>query len=137
VSEEQLCDRGITFQWEDDGSLSFWKQLPGVTRHPQTGQLLYFNQINSQGQHRVSIGDERADLMEAVYGNSVPRPYSVAFSDGDLTEAEFMAIHEELEHRKVSFGWQAGDVMLLENKLTAHGRHSFSGHREVQVILFE
>jgi alpha-ketoglutarate-dependent taurine dioxygenase len=31
----------------------------------------------------------------------------------------------------VSFPWRRGDVMLLENMLTAHGRTPFSGPRKV------
>jgi hypothetical protein len=46
-----------------------------------------------------------------------------------------MTIHNELERRKVAFPWQAGDVMILENKFTAHGRHPYEGHRDIQVML--
>ena len=61
-----------------------------------------------------------------------------AFGSGDpLSEAQFMAIHQELERRKVTFAWAPGDVMLLENQLTCHGRHPYTGEREVEVMLFE
>jgi alpha-ketoglutarate-dependent taurine dioxygenase len=42
-----------------------------------------------------------------------------------------------LERRRVDFDWQAGDVLLLENKFTAHGRTAFQGPRDIQVMLFE
>jgi alpha-ketoglutarate-dependent taurine dioxygenase len=136
--EDQLQARGVTVRWEPDGGLTFWTELPGVTTHPVTGDLLFFNQLNSQCQHRVSIGDERADLLEAAYGKRVPRPFSVAFGTGEpLTEDEFMAIHDELERRKVVFRWQAGDFVIVDNKLTGHGRHRYSGPRDVQVMLLE
>jgi alpha-ketoglutarate-dependent taurine dioxygenase len=36
----------------------------------------------------------------------------------------------------VSFPWQAGDAMFVDNFLVAHGRAPFTGDREVQVALF-
>ena len=35
----------------------------------------------------------------------------------------------------VRFPWSHGDVMLLDNFLTAHGRNSYTGKRDVQVAL--
>jgi alpha-ketoglutarate-dependent taurine dioxygenase len=136
--EAQLAERGVGFQWEDDDGLTFWTELPGVTTHPVTGDVLYFNQMNSQIQHRLSVGEARAALLDAAYGARVRRPYSVAFGNGEpLTEDEFMAIHEAFERRKVVFQWQAGDFVIVENKLTGHGRHPYSGPRDVQVMLLE
>ncbi|MGE1070901.1 TauD/TfdA family dioxygenase [Pantoea agglomerans] len=37
----------------------------------------------------------------------------------------------------MQFDWRAGDVMLVENRITAHGRRPFNGPRDVQVMLFE
>ena len=136
--ETQLAERGVGFRWEPDGGLTFWTELPGVTTHPVTGEQLFFNQMNSQIQHRLSVGEARAAVLDAAYGKDTPRPYSVAFGTGEpLSEDEFMDIHQEFERRKVVFSWRAGDFVIVENKLTAHGRHPFSGPRDVQVMLLE
>ena len=136
--EALLAERGAQFEWHADGSLSFWTRVPGVTTHPVTGELLYFNQMNSQVQHRLTIGEHRAAAIDAAYGTTTPRAYSVRFSNGEaLSEAEFLAIHATFERRKLAFAWQAGDVMLLENRLTAHGRNPFTGQRDVQVMLIQ
>jgi hypothetical protein len=47
-----------------------------------------------------------------------------------------LAIRDLFERRKRAFAWQAGDVMLLENKFTGHGRHAYTGVRDVQVMIF-
>jgi alpha-ketoglutarate-dependent taurine dioxygenase len=134
--EAKLAERGVSFRWEDDGALTFWTHLPGVVAHPATGEALFFNQLIAQAEHRVSAGDARADLLDRAYGKTTPRSYFTAFGDGaQPTEAEFQAIHGEFERRKVAFAWQAGDVMLVENRLTSHGRHPYRGPRDVQVML--
>lgn len=138
VIEGLLRERGGQFTWHDDDSLTFWTRVPGITTHPVTGDRLYFNQMNSQVQHRLTVGEERAAQIDAAYGTNTPRAYSVRFSNGQpLSEDEFLAIYEEFERRKIAFAWAAGDMMLVENRLTAHGRNPFTGARDVQVMLFQ
>jgi alpha-ketoglutarate-dependent taurine dioxygenase len=132
----QLAERGIHHEWDEDRNLRFWTHRPGVIDH--IGQRLFFNQIYAQTPHRLCVGEAYPALMDAAYGVTVPRPYFVSLGDGkQLTEEEFFAIHDELERRRVDFDWQAGDVLLLENKLTGHGRTPFHGARDIQVMLFE
>ena len=138
IIEGLLAERGASFTWHDDASLSFWTRVPATTTHPVTGDVLYFNQMNSQIQHRLTIGEARAAQIDKAYGSHTPRAYSVRFSNGEeLSEEEFLAIHAAFEARKIAFGWQAGDMMLVENRLTAHGRNPFTGERDVQVMLFQ
>jgi alpha-ketoglutarate-dependent taurine dioxygenase len=138
VVAAQLAERGVSFEWLDDGSLNLWTRLPGVTTHPATGDLLFFNQLHAQLQHRYLIGEARAALMDAAYRPDLPRPYTVTFGDGTaITDAEYFAIQDELEGRLTRFSWRSGDVMLLDNKLTAHGRKPYKGERDVQVMLLD
>ncbi len=130
----QLRERGADFRWEDDGSLTFWTELPGITYHPVTGERLFFNQMIAQTKHRVMFGGKQ--VHEGPYGDTFVRPHFVTFSDGtSLNDEAYMVIHNEMERRKVAFPWQAGDVMILENKFTAHGRHPYEGPRDIQVKL--
>lgn len=132
--EAQLRERGADFRWEDDGSLTFWTELPGIIHHPVTGECLFFNQMVQQTKHRVMFGGK--PVYDGPYGETLVRPHFITFSDEtSLTDNEYMAIYQELENRKVAFPWQSGDVMILENKFTAHGRHPYQGTRDVQVIL--
>ena len=133
----RLTERGANYEWHDDGSLSIYNDLPGVTTHPETGEEIFFNQIHIQSQHRFVIG-ERALEMDRAYGTKWARPYSTAYGDGErISDEHLAALMEALERRVIRFGWEAGDVMLVENKLTAHGRKPYSGDRDVQVMLLD
>ncbi|HKX80361.1 MAG TPA: TauD/TfdA family dioxygenase [Novosphingobium sp.] len=133
-----LGGRGLHFEWEDEGSLRIETRAPGVTTHPVTGDLLLFNQLYTQFQHPISYGEERVRVLTDAYGDRTDWPTSIRFGDGTLArEEDFQAVHREMQKRTVSFDWQAGDVMILENKFTAHGREPFEGERDVQVMLFE
>jgi alpha-ketoglutarate-dependent taurine dioxygenase len=134
----QLDERGISYEWLDDGGMRYWTHRPGVTRHPATGELISFNQLHAQTQHRSMFGDDYMDIMDAAYGSDVPRPYYVHFGDGKpLTDEEWQLIWDEMERRKIAFAWEKGDVLLVDNKLTGHGRHPYKGPREIQVMIFE
>ncbi|MBV1917294.1 MAG: TauD/TfdA family dioxygenase [Sphingomonadaceae bacterium] len=134
----QLAERGAQCDWHDDGSLTFCTRTPAITVHPQTGDRLYFNQLNSQIQNTYTIGEEREALLQEHYDDTLNRPFAVRFGNGDpFTDEEYLIVHEIFEARKIVFPWQAGDIMLLENKLTAHGRHPFTGERDVQVMIFD
>jgi alpha-ketoglutarate-dependent taurine dioxygenase len=37
----------------------------------------------------------------------------------------------------VSFTWQEGDILMLDNMLTAHARNPFKGERKIVVALAE
>jgi len=134
-----LAARNIDYEWHDDGSMTIITHTPGVITHPVTGEPLLFNQLYTQFQHQVSMGQDRVDYMTSIFGPRENWPTSLAFGDGSpATDADFMAVHAVMEKRVVSFDWQAGDVMMLENKFTAHGRTPFKGdQRDVQVMLFE
>ena len=42
-----------------------------------------------------------------------------------------------LDECAISFAWQAGDVLMLDNMLTAHARSTFTGKRKVVVAMAE
>ena len=52
----------------------------------------------------------------------------------DSIVAEISAVYEQLA---VRFQWQAGDVIMLDNMMTAHARDPFEGTRKNLVAMAE
>jgi alpha-ketoglutarate-dependent taurine dioxygenase len=130
------ADMGLTAAWLDDGSLSTSYVAPtGIRPHPVSGEPVWFNQIAGATFRRESIGDRYA-AYEQYYGSTKPLPHETNYGDGSpISESDMRALYSTLFAHTLRFPWSAGDVMLVDNWFTAHGRNSFTGLRDVQVSL--
>ena len=133
---ERFCRAShIDFQWTDDGELSTRQVCQAVARHPVSGEWVWFNQA-----HLFHISNLAASVRETLISivgeQGVPR--NVFYGDGSSIELEALEhIREVLQRCQVSFAWQAGDVLMLDNMLVAHGRSTFQGARKVVVAMAE
>ncbi len=63
-------------------------------------------------------------------------PRNVYYGDGSvIADADMAAIGEAYEACAVRFRWQKGDVVMLDNMLTAHARDPFDGPRKIVVAM--
>lgn len=133
---ERYCRASnIQFQWKDDGELSTRQVCQAVAQHPVTGEWVWFNQA-----HLFHISNLAAPVRETLISivgeQGVPR--NVFYGDGSPIELHALEhIREVLQRCQVSFPWQAGDVLMLDNMLVAHGRATFQGARKVVVAMAE
>jgi len=133
---EAYCrGHNIDCEWKPDGELRTRQLCQGTIAHPVTGEMLWFNQAHLF--HVSNLEPEvRSTLMELVDEPDLPR--NVYYGDGSPIEDEVLAtVREVLEANKISFPWQAGDVLMLDNMLTAHARAPFKGPRKVIVAMAE
>lgn len=133
---EEYCRRAaIDFEWFDGGSLRTRQRCPAVIRHPRTGEKSFFNQIQL---HHVSFlePEERSSLLSLYGPEGLPR--NVYFGDGTVIEDdEARAIGALYWDVAAQFPWQAGDVLMLDNMLTAHARNPYRGERKIVVAMGE
>ena len=126
---------GLGAEWLEDGSMSVTYRATGLIHHPATGETLSFNQIPTQSMTARNLGDRLA-LYEHHYGDRRPWPYVTTYGDGgSIAPADLDALYDAIDPLIVAFPWSAGDVMILDNFLVAHGRNSYTGRRDVQVAL--
>jgi alpha-ketoglutarate-dependent taurine dioxygenase len=133
---EQYCRlAGIEFEWKNDRHLKTRQVCQAMARHPYTGEMLFFNQIQL---HHVSMLDKEVrESMLAMFGEE-DLPRNVYYGDGTpLEDSVVQEISETLTHNAVRFQWQAGDIVLLDNMLVAHSRDPFKGTRKILVAMAE
>jgi alpha-ketoglutarate-dependent taurine dioxygenase len=134
--EDDCRARGLEFEWLADGSITTWNTLPGVARHGSAGDLVYFSQLHTQTPHWRWMGEASWTRYCLVYTEGVARPYDACYGDGTpLAEDDILTIYDALDTVSVSFPWQHGDVMFVDNLHTGHGRNPYVGTRDVQVAL--
>ncbi|WPB94387.1 TauD/TfdA family dioxygenase [Streptomyces malaysiensis] len=106
---------------------------PAVARHPDTGEWVWFNQATSF--HLSTLGEElAAELVGQIGPDRVPKT-SRAGDGTEFTGAELASIRAAFAAETSSFDWQLGDVLIVDNLLTAHGRAPFAGKREIRVAM--
>ena len=95
--------------------------------------MTFFNQVQLHHIHCLDP-EVRQSLLSMFKPEDLPR--HVYYGDGSIIENDVMDhIGETYEKYAVRFQWRQGDVITLDNMLTAHGRDPYSGPRKIVVAL--
>jgi amino acid adenylation domain-containing protein len=135
VVEEYCRQAGMEFEWKAGNNLRTRKIRPAIAKHPKTKEMVFFNQLPL---HHISCLDAatRASLLSVFGEENLPR--NVYYGDGTPIEDSVMEeIHAVYAQAAVSFPWQAGDILMLDNMLAAHSRNPFIGSRKIVVAMGE
>jgi len=131
---ESYCRaNAIQFEWQPNGGLRTWQRRSAVACHPQTGQRCWFNQIAFLNEWTMDP-EVREYLVETCGQDGLP--FNTRFGNGDPIGADIVQVIDEVyEKNTIREPWQTGDLFLVDNVRTAHGRESFDGPREVLVAM--
>jgi alpha-ketoglutarate-dependent taurine dioxygenase len=131
---ERYCRRhAIEFAWQADGSLHTRQRRGAVLRHPDRGLPCWFNQIAFLNEWTME--PEVHEYLVEMYGAD-GLPFNTRFGDGGPIDADTVrTINEVYDAHTVREPWQDGDLLLVDNIRTAHGREPFEGPREVLAAL--
>ncbi len=131
VVERYCSENEIEYVWQE-GNLSTAQYGTAVSKDPASGNNIWFNQAHLF--HPSSHGKNYLDLLSSC-GISKP-PRNVLFADGsEISESDIMTINKVYSDNTVSFKWQKGDILLVNNNLVAHGRMPYEGERRVLVAM--
>ena len=131
--ERYCATHDIDYEWKPDGTLRTRQRCQAAMQHPTTGAWVWFNQAHLFHISGVAPG-VRASLVQAVGEADLPR--NVYFGDGaPIDDASLEPIRAAYRDTAIAFPWQAGDVLMLDNLLVAHGRNPFTGDRKVIVAM--
>ena len=130
---EQKCEtQSLIYRWHDD-QLVTHAIRPATYQHPNTGETCWVNQ--SPHWHFSCLSDELKNALVNLYPDgSYPR--NCYFGDGTTIPDEYMdVILNMFKENEVSFQWKKGDLMCVDNAISAHARTPFSGERKIFVCL--
>ena len=134
VKVEDACRAmGATCEWLRKDQLRISQRCRAVLRHPVTGEMTFFNQVQLHHVHCLDSG-VRESLLSIFQPDELPR--QVYFGDGSVIEDSVMDhVGEMYEKYAVRFQWQEGDLISLDNMLVAHARDPYVGPRKIVVAL--
>ena len=135
VVEAECRKNFIEFEWKDEDGLRTSSIRPAVVRHPATGEPAWINQ--AQHWHLACLDPTvRESLLSVFSEEDLPR--NCFYGDGSVIADEDMravcALYDEFE---TDFPWQKGDVLMVDNILTAHARNPYAGERKLLVAMGE
>ncbi|WP_414513679.1 amino acid adenylation domain-containing protein [Nostoc sp. PCC 9305] len=133
---ENYCRQAkIDVEWYDNNSLITRQVRPALAVHPNTSEPVFFNQI--QLHHIAYLDVEVRESLLSTFGKQ-QLPRNVYYGDGTSIEDSVIAeINEVYQQSQTSFSWEQGDILMLDNMLTAHGRNPYIGSRKILVAMGE
>lgn len=123
----------IECEWKSGDRLRTRQVRPVIARHPRSGEEVWFNHLTFF--HVTTLDPMIRDVLVASFPEE-DLPNNTYYGDGSPIEQSVLdELREAYLSELVSFTWHEGDVLLIDNMLTAHARSSFEGPRRVVVSM--
>ncbi|HWW71483.1 MAG TPA: TauD/TfdA family dioxygenase [Duganella sp.] len=128
---EAYCrDMDIGYAWQADGGLRIQEVRPALRTHPVTGERVWFNQVHLWHASNTALGSNVTARIESGL------PMAAYYGDGGrIGNDTLAAVRQVLNAEKKLFRWQQGDLLMVDNVLSAHGRMPFDGPRQILVAM--
>ncbi|WP_156819413.1 TauD/TfdA family dioxygenase [Pseudonocardia sp. HH130630-07] len=124
--------RGETVSRADDDLVATTVDLPAYLAHG--GREVWFNQLVAFNAR--TLPDEVREDLELVVGpDAIPKDTLDGAGD-PFTAEDVGAVRTAVRGATTTVPWEAGDLLLVDNRRYAHGREPFTGDREVRVCMF-
>lgn len=151
--EQAARDQQMELAWLPQGRLRLTNTQPAVRPHPVTGDEVWFN--HTQVFHGAAARHEydhiarrqkslRAHGFHAIttvmtgFKNLTTRPIDqgmhCTFADGgEIPERFIRHLQDTIWKHMRFFHWRQGDILVLDNRSTSHGRMPYRGPRDILV----
>jgi alpha-ketoglutarate-dependent taurine dioxygenase len=132
---ERHCSAiGAEHEWLEGDLLRVMEVRPAIAVHPATGEEVWFNQAD--GFHPSVLDPATHAELLALCGREERFRLNVTFGDGTpIPLSDLAAIRQVIRSETMPHAWEAGDLLMLDNVLAAHGRRPFSGERRIAVAM--
>lgn len=137
---EATCQaRKMSYKWIGDW-LEVTREAPCTRPNPDNAKdKLWFNQFHLFHANPIIRGGWITHILASLlYFRPQTRQYDVQLSDGTpLPNESVCAIYPILDNQTVRYDWYKGDVLLVDNIRTLHGRAPYSGERRILSSMIE
>ena len=146
---ERLCaEQGIDAIWGKKDRLKLNQVRPAVMPHPLSGKSIWFNQAHifhpSFSRELKRFGMPIRAFLLGRYETFCRRrnpdlyPYNCTYGDGtSIDQKDIEEVRDVLWGQSITFDWQQGDLVLLDNIQVAHSRLPYQGQRLILTSLIE
>jgi alpha-ketoglutarate-dependent taurine dioxygenase len=130
---ERLChENDFLFKWNKNDWLEVSQVRPATIKHPLTQDSIWFNQAHLYDFNPKFLGWWRYLGVKLVYSRKYTKLHDVSFADeSSIPRQDLYHVMDVLDANTIAFPWQKGDVLVLDNILSMHGRATFSGKRRI------
>jgi hypothetical protein len=132
---EKICKEAqIECEWRGGGVLRTRQYGDAVVAHPRTGQAVWFNHAFFFNIRAI----EPSSVREVLLSNPPDDPLSTNTLLGDGSQIGSDVIEElrsSYQRASARNRWEKGDLLLIDNMLSAHARAAFTGKREIAVVM--
>jgi hypothetical protein len=135
VVEKYCGEIDMKYEWKDNGGIKLIQVRPATVFHPVTEEKVWFNQVDQF--HPSHFNAEIYEtLMLLANDNEEELPLYASFGDGSkISEAIIREVQSTIDNVTVVRPWEKGDFIIVDNMLTAHGRKSYTGERQIVVSM--
>lgn len=131
--EEILVKLKVHYYWKENGMLRIEETVSPVIEHPVTKEKVFFSQADQW--HPSNLEPEVLSVLSEVIHED-DYYHHCYYGDGEMLNLEYLDEIRNLAKRElVTFQWQQGDLLILDNILTLHGRFPFEGKRKILVSM--
>ena len=126
---EKYCNSAdIQFEWKGD-ALKTRQVREAFLKHPRTEDLSWFNHLTFF--HISTLEPAIREGLLSIFEEE-DLPNNTYYGDGSPIEESVMdEIRNAYTRNSISFSWAKGDLVILDNMLTAHSRTPFQGERKL------
>jgi len=132
---EAYCrEAAIECEWTEHG-LRTRQKRPAIATHPVSNEPVWFNHATFF--HISSVEPELRRQLLTMYDES-DLPNHTYYGDGSpIEDWAVQHLREAYLNELVAFPWQTGDVVIIDNMLTAHAREPYVGPRRILFAMAE
>jgi alpha-ketoglutarate-dependent taurine dioxygenase len=125
----------IEAEWGANGRLRTTSVRKAIYRHPETRDEVWFN--HAAFFHLSTLPRDAQEGLRELFAEQ-DLPSNTYFGDGEpIPDDVIEHIRACYRDAAVRFDYHEGDVLIIDNMLTAHGREPFTPPRQVVVAMTE